>query len=133
MGKDPPHKYDVYLIKVLSLFIKEMIVKNPGFLPKSFPSCNQSWLDLAETLILAVIAKLLPPCSPWFWINCQSRSSQNFIHGMCQNCHRRELQSKLFCNFWSFDWKPVRIEKHFCGKFESAATGRHSEIDIKWK
>ena len=31
MGKDPPHKYDVYLSKVLSFFIKEMIVKNPGF------------------------------------------------------------------------------------------------------
>ena len=96
MGKDPPHKYDVYLIKVLSFFIKEMIVKNPGFLPKSFPSCNQSWLDLVETLILTVIAKLLSPQTPLHQLP-QARATILFMENVISASSR-----KLFCNFWMF-------------------------------
>ena len=98
-----------------------------GFWPKYFPRSNKSWLDLVETLILTVIAKLLSPHPRASTLKPEPEfHSWNMLPPTSQlpppTC------GKLFCNFWMFYWKAVRIENTSVETFESSAATNHSQM-----
>ena len=57
MGKDPPHKYYVYWIKVLSFFIKEIIFKNQKYETEDVVILENGSEILKIGLIQAIIFK----------------------------------------------------------------------------
>ena len=100
-----------------------------GFWPKYFPRRNKSWLDLVETLILTVIAKLLSPHprastlkpEPEFhsW-NMPPPTPTPTRHLPAPTC------GKLFCNFWMFLLESCQNWEHFRGNFWKL--GRHQSL-----
>ena len=96
-----------------------------GFWPKYFPRRNKSWLDLVETLILTVIAKLLSP---------QPRAStpkpEPEFHSWNMPPPTSQLPPVANCFAISgcFYWKAVRIENTSVETFESSAATNHSQM-----
>ena len=101
-----------------------------GFWPKYFPRRNKSWLDLVETLILTVIAKLLSPHprastlkpEPEFhsWNILPPPTPTPTRHLPAATC------GKLFCNFWMFLLESCQNWEHFRGNFWKL--GRHQSL-----
>ena len=103
-----------------------------GFWPKYFPRSNKSWLDLVETLILTVIAKLLSPHPRASTLKPEPEfHSWNMPPPTSQlpapTCHLPAATcGKLFCNFWMFLLESCQNWEHFRGNFWKL--GRHQSL-----